>query len=73
MGPVVGIVAAIQVDLGLAMLDGADAGELVTFDGRTDTLRRRRVPPRIDCPLCGTAPLIRRIEPERYFAPACAG
>src|SRR6202021_182557 len=64
MGPVVGVVAAAQVDLALALLEGRDvAGQLVTFDGRTDTLRRRRVPPRGDCPLCGDTPRIRRIEP----------
>jgi molybdopterin/thiamine biosynthesis adenylyltransferase len=74
MGPVVGVVAAAQVDRALAMLDGRDAaGDLVTFDGRTGALRRRRVSARGDCPLCGDAPRIRRIEPETYLSPACAG
>ena len=74
MGPVVGVVAAAQVDRALALLDGRDvAGELVTFDGRSGALRRRRVPPRHDCPLCGDAPRIGRIEAERYSCPACAG
>jgi molybdopterin/thiamine biosynthesis adenylyltransferase len=78
MGPVVGIVAAAQVDLALALVDGIDvAGQLVTFDGRAPAsgppLRRRTVPPRAECPLCGTAPRIRRIESESYRAPACAG
>jgi molybdopterin/thiamine biosynthesis adenylyltransferase len=75
MGPVVGVVAAAQVDLALALLDRRDvAGQLVTFDGRSEILRRRRLLPRRDCPLCGDAPRIRRIEPETYVSPAaCAG
>jgi molybdopterin/thiamine biosynthesis adenylyltransferase len=74
MGPVVGVVAAAQVDRALALLDGRDVGgELTTFDGRTGALRRRRVSPRVDCPLCGDAPRIRRIEAETYLSPACAG
>jgi molybdopterin/thiamine biosynthesis adenylyltransferase len=74
LGPVVGVVAAVQVDLALARLDGAPvAGELATFDGRTGALRRRAVPARRVCALCGSAPRIRRIAPETYAAPACAG
>ncbi len=77
MGPVVGVVAAAQVDLALALLDGLPvAGELVTYDGRTDVLRRRTIARRADCPLCGPgapAARIQRIEPERYVSPACAG
>ncbi len=77
MGPVVGVVAAAQVDLALALLDGAHAeGQLVTFDGRTDVLRRRVISRRTDCPLCGLgtrAARIERIEPERYVSPACVG
>jgi molybdopterin/thiamine biosynthesis adenylyltransferase len=72
MGPVVGVIAAAQIDRALALLDGRDAGgELVTFDGRTGALRRRRVSPRGDCPLCSDAPRIRRIEAETYVSPAC--
>jgi molybdopterin/thiamine biosynthesis adenylyltransferase len=74
MGPVVGVVAAGQVDLALALLEGrATGGELVTFDGRSGVLRRRTVAARPDCPLCGNAPRIRRIEAETYVSPACAG
>lgn len=72
MGPVVGVVAACQVDLALALVDGRDvAGELVTFDGRTDALRRRVLRPRRGCSLCGDAPTIRRIRPETYVPPVC--
>jgi len=74
MGPVVGVVAAAQVDRALALLDGRDVGgELVTFDGRSGALRRRTVSLRQDCPLCGDAPRIRRIEADTYVSPACAG
>jgi molybdopterin/thiamine biosynthesis adenylyltransferase len=74
MGPVVGVVAAAQVDRALGLLDGREAGgELVSFDGRDGVLRRRAVSARPDCPLCGDAPRIRRIEAETYLSPACAG
>jgi molybdopterin/thiamine biosynthesis adenylyltransferase len=55
MGPVVGIVGAVQADLALAMLDGCDVGgTLVTFDGMKDTARRRRISPRSGCVSCGS-------------------
>jgi len=76
LGPVAGIVAAAQVDLALALLDGAPvAGQLVTFDGRTDVLRRRTIARRADCPLCGPSAGARIdcIEPDRYVSPAFAG
>ena len=61
MGPVVGVVAAAQVDLALSLLDGSPAeGQLVTFDGRTDVLRRRTISRRADCPLCGSGDRARR-------------
>ncbi|MGO8992916.1 MAG: HesA/MoeB/ThiF family protein [Polyangiaceae bacterium] len=77
MGPVVGVVGALQADLALRMLEGADvAGELVTFDGKTGAFRRRRVARRADCPLCGraagdgTSPgRIQDVEISRYIAP----
>ena len=73
MGPVVGVIAAFQVDLALSMIDGVPVREqLVTFDGRTVTLRRRPLPARADCALCGSMPRIRRIEPDRYAPHACA-
>jgi adenylyltransferase/sulfurtransferase len=74
MGPVVGFVAAAQVDLALAMVDGDQvAGELVTFDGRINELRRRILRPRAGCSLCGRPARIRRIDPDAYASPACAG
>jgi molybdopterin/thiamine biosynthesis adenylyltransferase len=67
IGPVVGVVAAVQADLALSMLEGGGpAGELFTFDGKSLAARRRRVSRRKDCPLCGDGPRIRDIEPKRY-------
>jgi molybdopterin/thiamine biosynthesis adenylyltransferase len=74
MGPVVGVVAAAQVDLAMSLLDGSEVeGQLVTFDGRTDVLRRRTISRRAACPLCGGPARIERIDPARYVSPACAG
>jgi molybdopterin/thiamine biosynthesis adenylyltransferase len=72
VGPVVGVVGAVQADLALAMLDGRSVeGTLVTFDGRADRLRRRSVAWRSDCELCGASPTIDRIEPNRYTSRDC--
>jgi adenylyltransferase/sulfurtransferase len=74
MGPVVGIVASLQVDLALSLLEGEPVGgTLVSFDGRSDEFRRRAVRPRADCSLCGSPSRIRRIDPDAYASPACAG
>jgi adenylyltransferase/sulfurtransferase len=74
VGPVVGVVAAAQVELALGLLDGiaAVAGTLFTFDGRTGSLRRRTVARRRDCPLCGSTPRIRRIDAAIYSSPPCS-
>jgi molybdopterin/thiamine biosynthesis adenylyltransferase len=70
MGPVVGVVAAAQVDLALELLDGSGAqGQIVTCDGRRDVLRRRLVRGRADCPLCGHDPSIRTLDEARYTSP----
>jgi molybdopterin/thiamine biosynthesis adenylyltransferase len=72
LGPVVGVVAAAQADLALSILDGVSVeGTLVTFDGRDGTLRRRTVPARAGCPLCGTTPRIHTIEAASYAPAAC--
>ena len=71
MGPVVGVVAAAQADLALALRAGEPVGgTLVTFDGRTGVLRRRPIARRSDCPLCGRAPRIRAIDLQSYVSPA---
>ncbi|HXX70009.1 MAG TPA: HesA/MoeB/ThiF family protein [Polyangiaceae bacterium] len=73
MGPVVGTIAAIQVDLAIATLDGLPVGgQIAMFDGRSDSVRRRRLAPRDDCPLCGAERRIRHLEAASYSSPACA-
>ena len=69
VGPMVGVVGALQADLALALLGGKDvAGTLVTYDGKTDALRRRRITARTTCALCGTRSIepIEHIEAARY-------
>jgi molybdopterin/thiamine biosynthesis adenylyltransferase len=69
VGPMVGVVGALQADLALALLDGADVpGTLITYDGKTDVLRRRRITARLTCALCGTRSIetIDHIEGARY-------
>ncbi len=76
IGPVVGVVGALQADLALRIVDlstkshpeGAPFGELVTFDGKTEELRRRRVAPRSSCVLCGDEKKrqIREVTMARY-------
>lgn len=69
LGPVVGIVAALQVDLALALLDGKDVqGTLLSFDGRSDGFRRRTVGRRTTCSLCGPSREDFRITDSRYAA-----
>lgn len=76
IGPVVGVVGALQADLALRLVDlstkshpeGSPFGELVTFDGKTEELRRRRVAPRSSCVLCGDEKKrqIREVTMARY-------
>jgi len=71
IGPVVGVVAAVQADLALGLLLGRSrgsdvAGTLVTFDGKTLASRRRTLAPRAECLLCGPSATEPRIEPSRY-------
>jgi molybdopterin/thiamine biosynthesis adenylyltransferase len=67
VGPVVGVVGALQADLALSLLAGRPvSGTLVTFDGKADRVRRRTIAPRPDCGLCGRRPTLRSIDPARY-------
>ncbi len=69
LGPMVGVVGALQADLALAMLDGRDvAGTLVTYDAETDVLRRARMSARRGCPLCGPSRRIDAIDERRYIS-----
>ena len=73
VGPMVGVVAAAQADLALSVLAEEDVfGELFMFDGKTLQARRRRVPRRTSCALCGDGASIRDIEPKRYVEGVCS-
>lgn len=72
VGPVVGVVAAAQADLALALLAGADAaGTLFTFDGLRLAARRRSVAARAGCPLCGPHRSIEDVHAARYAPVGC--
>lgn len=71
VGPMVGVVGAVQADLALSVLDGRDDvfGELFMFDAKSLSSRRRKVPRRNGCALCGSsaARRIQDIEASRYI------
>jgi molybdopterin/thiamine biosynthesis adenylyltransferase len=72
MGPVVGVLGALQADLALGLLDGRDvAGTLITFDGKGDELRRRTVAARPTCALCAKGATLGPIDASRYADEAC--
>lgn len=72
VGPVVGVVAAVQADFAISVLVGEPVeGTLFTFDGKTLDARRRAVPARANCLLCGATRSIQRIDSMRYAQPAC--
>ncbi|MCC7535612.1 MAG: HesA/MoeB/ThiF family protein, partial [Deltaproteobacteria bacterium] len=69
VGPLVGVIAALQARLALRALLGDDvAGTLHAFDlGRDREPRTTRVRARRDCPLCGTHD-IASIREDRYLS-----
>jgi molybdopterin/thiamine biosynthesis adenylyltransferase len=72
VGPMVGVIGALQADLALALLDGRDVGgTLITFDAKTDRFRRRTIAARAGCHLCGKERRIAFIEPLRYTTEPC--
>ena len=73
MGPVVGVVGACMAELALRVLSGRPRwGELWSFDGKVDVLRRVAVSARLDCPLCGSSPSIGDTDESRYQGGLCA-
>jgi molybdopterin/thiamine biosynthesis adenylyltransferase len=71
LGPVVGVLGALQAALALELLrgDAHAASVLFSYEALPGTLRRRRLARRADCPLCTGR--IRDLDPDRYFG-ACA-
>jgi molybdopterin/thiamine biosynthesis adenylyltransferase len=68
MGPVVGIVGALMAELALRALAGHPTfGELWSFNGKMEALRKVPVTARTACPLCGAAASIRDTDEARYL------
>jgi len=72
VGPVVGVLGALQGALALRLLLGDEvaAGELWSYAGLPGVLRRRRVTRQASCTLCAGA--IRDTAFSRYAPPECA-
>jgi molybdopterin/thiamine biosynthesis adenylyltransferase len=69
MGPVVGVVGAIMAELALRVLSGRPAhGELWSFDGKREALRKVAVGARAGCALCGSGASIRDTDESRYLS-----
>lgn len=68
VGPVCGIIGALQAQAALDVLDGkAPYGTLLSLDGLRDELRSRRIHARGSCALCGASPTIDAIDASRYL------
>ncbi len=72
VGPVVGVLAALEAALALRVVAGDPTvrGELWSYDGIAGALRRTRVRARPGCPLCEGR--IADLSVERYAAPCAA-
>jgi len=70
LGPVVGVLGALEAAIAIELLLGRTraAGVLWSYDALAGGLRRRRVRPRRDCALCGGQ--VRELSLERYLG-AC--
>jgi adenylyltransferase/sulfurtransferase len=71
LGPVVGVLGALQAALAIELLlrGSAAGGTLFSYDALAGSLRRRKLARRADCALCSGQ--IRDLNPERYLG-ACA-
>ncbi len=71
LGPVVGFIGALMLELSLRVLDGdgSACGLLYDYDGWRDRLRQVELKARPDCPLCGEGATI-TATPERQYLPA---
>ncbi|MGZ3451866.1 MAG: HesA/MoeB/ThiF family protein [Polyangiales bacterium] len=67
VGPVCGVIGALQADLAIGFLTGnSRSGTLYSLDGLRDELRTITVPSRNQCPLCGVQ-TIDAIDASRYL------
>jgi adenylyltransferase/sulfurtransferase len=72
VGPVVGVLGALQAAIALRMLAGdrSAAGVLWSYDGLRGAVRHRRITPQSHCQLC--AGFITDTQMSRYVPPECA-
>jgi adenylyltransferase/sulfurtransferase len=72
VGPVVGVLGALQAALALRLLrgDASAAGELWSYAALPGALRRRSIGPQPRCPLCSGR--IDDLDLLRYAPPECA-
>lgn len=70
LGPVVGVVAALQSSIALRLLGGdSPVGEIFAYHGLEGLVRTSRIRRRVDCPLCTGE--IRDLDARRYVT-SCA-
>ena len=67
VGPLVGVVGALQAWLMTRVALGETSASIVQVDAlRGGTIRPRPLRPRASCPLCGDAPTIQSLDSARY-------
>jgi molybdopterin/thiamine biosynthesis adenylyltransferase len=74
MGPVPGVIGALQGAEALRLLRGQTpsyAGQLLRYESRALSFRPVRFGPNPECRVCGTRPTITRLEAQAYRAEEC--
>jgi molybdopterin/thiamine biosynthesis adenylyltransferase len=67
LGPLLGVIGALQADLALAFVDGRDVGgTFIAYDAKADALRTTRLHARPACELCGSERHIDDLDERRY-------
>ncbi|MSU47803.1 MAG: molybdopterin-synthase adenylyltransferase MoeB [Opitutus sp.] len=75
LGALCGVIGSLQALEAIKRFTGIGEplrGRLLTYDALVPEIRILRLPRDPSCPLCGHAPSIRELTPERYRAATCA-